>query len=124
MYNHARGLLFWLAVFLFQSPPAIRPQQLLYESQQSLRSGARVGIFLPTVPIAVGLQSKSGPRVMTIGDLVSCRPFDETYTAYQKAANGEFEEFTGHKEFLNCGPLSPGGEDRIFAVVGIQWRQQ
>jgi len=101
----------------------IAPQQLVYQAQGSLPDGTRIGIFLPAVPIALGIQSKSGPRVMTVGDIFRCKPFDEQTEAFRKTANGTFEPSNAHQQLLNCGPMIPGGADRILAVVGIQWRQ-
>lgn len=103
-------------------PAEMHPQQLVYQSQGSLANGTRVGFFLPAVAVALGLQSKSGPRVMTIGDLLICKPFDEATEVLRKMADGQMETLTVHQQLLNCGPLSPGGEDRVLAIVGIQWR--
>ncbi len=78
---------------------------------------------MPGTPIGLGLQSKSGPTVLTVGDILHCKPFDEEVEMYRKAADGGFERSNGHRELLNCGPMTPGGADRILAVVGIEWRQ-
>jgi hypothetical protein len=125
--SRAWSLLAILAIAggLAAMPAAVQigPQQLVYQAQSALADGTRVGIFLPAFPVALGLQSRSGPRVLTIGDILRCKPFDEEIEMYRKAANGQFEPFNGHQQLLNCGPMTAGGADRILAVVGIQWRQ-
>jgi hypothetical protein len=123
MYNFGWGILFCTCLAaLALTAPVVPRQQLLFESQLSLPNGERVAIFLPSIPVALGLQSKSGERILTIGELLNCQPFDEEVHAFRKSANGELEPFTSHTELLNCGPPSPGGIDRIFVVVGMQWR--
>jgi hypothetical protein len=99
------------------------PQQLLYQAQSTLANGERVGIFLPAIPVALGLQSKSGSRVLVIGDLLHCVPFEEKLELFRKTPGGDFEAFTTRQELLNCGPPAPGGVDRILAVVGIRWNE-
>ncbi|HEV1992485.1 MAG TPA: hypothetical protein VGR34_06440 [Candidatus Dormibacteraeota bacterium] len=102
------------------APP--KPQQLLFQAQATLPSGEHVSIFLPTIPIGIAVQSKSGSRVLTIGELVHCRPIVESMPMLRKAANGDLEPFNMHEMLLNCGPPAPGEPDRIMAIVGIQWR--
>ena len=101
----------------------VHPQQLVYQSLGSLTDGTRVGIFVPSIPIALGLQSKNGPRVLTIGDILRCTPYDEEVEMYRKGLDGSFERSNGHQELLNCGPMIPGGPDRVLTVVGIAWQQ-
>jgi hypothetical protein len=111
-----------LAMVVVAQKPA-HPQQLVYVSQASLANGARVGIFLPANPVALGLQSKSGSRVLTIGDVLNCRPFVEQTEVFRKTPAGALETGSESQEFLNCGPPRPGEPDRILAIVGIQWRE-
>ncbi len=103
---------------------AVFPHQLVYQEQTTLPDGRRVGIFLPGVPIALGLESHSGPKILTIGDILNCKSAEEEVPMFRKAANGEFEPFTGKRQLLNCGPMVAGGEDRVLAIVAIQWRQK
>jgi len=117
-----------LAAIAAPAPPDERanvsPQQLLYQQQLTLATGEHVAIFLPTIPIAIGVQSKSGSRVLTIGELVHCRPFLEITPMQKIAANGDIEGFNVHEQMLNCGPPAPGEDDRILAIIGIQWRDR
>jgi len=90
-----------LNAVLAQLPAATRPQELVY---------------------ALGLQSKSGSRVLTVGDVLHCQPFVEQSEVFRKTPSGEFESASESQEFLNCGSPAPGEPDRILAIVGIQWR--
>lgn len=112
-----------LAVALPVPQKPTRPQQLVYESQTSLANGERAGIFVPANAVALGLQSKSGSRVLTIGEILHCRPFVEPAEVFRKTATGAIEASAVSQEFLNCGPPAPGEPDRILAIVGIQWRE-
>jgi hypothetical protein len=115
--------LFAILAVVIARPATVIPirQQLVFQGLVSLSSGDRVGVFLPNIPVALGMQSRSGPRALIIGDLVSCRPFEENTKTFRETANG-IEPFSTQENMMNCGPVEPGGEDRIFAVVGIQWR--
>jgi hypothetical protein len=109
------GALFCGAGFALASvTPQIkpRPQQLVYQSQATLPNGERVGIFLPAKPVALGLQSKSGSRVLVVGDILHCAPFFETE---------QFGDRGVTTEMMNCGPRVAGEPDRILAIAGIQW---
>lgn len=113
------------ALVAIASPePVAKPQQFLFQAQLTLPSGEHVSVFLPTIPVAIGVQSKSGSRVLVIGDLLHCRPFLEETPMFQKAANGDLEPFNVHEQMLNCGPPAPGEPDRILAIIGIQWRDR
>jgi hypothetical protein len=102
----------------------IPPQQLVYESQATLPGGARVGIVVPNFPVALGVQSMSGPRAMVVGQILRCKPFEEITEIFVKTATGEMQSMNDHHQLLNCGKLTPDGEDRILMVVGIQWREK
>jgi hypothetical protein len=101
-----------------------RPQQFVYTGQASLPDGDRVGLFLPRIPVALGLQSKSGSRVFTVGEILHCEPFQEEAQLFRKDATGAMESVTSTSQFLNCGPPFAGAPDRILGVVGIQWRDK
>jgi hypothetical protein len=102
-----------LAMVVVAQKPT-HPQQLVYVSQATLPNGQRVGIFLPSLPIALGMQSKSGSRVLVVGDVLTCQPFTETEQLAERGIT---------TELVNCGPPAPGEPDRILAIVGIQWRE-
>lgn len=126
MYSRALGFLMCLAAAIAvvaMTPPAGGPQQLVYIEQAQIQGGGRVGVFLPAIPVALGLQSKSGSKILAIGDVLNCRPVQDDETElFRKAANGILEPVNGHQQLLNCGPPRPGEPDRILAIIGIQWR--
>lgn len=106
------GALFQLVGKVIAAP--IGPQQLVYQSQATLPNGQRVGIFVPAKPVALGMQSKSGSRVLVIGDVLHCAPFTETQ---------QIGDISVTTQLMNCGPPAPGQPDRILQIVGLQWAQ-
>ncbi|HXM32257.1 MAG TPA: hypothetical protein VN921_01295 [Chthoniobacterales bacterium] len=101
-----------------------RPQQFLFQDLLTLPTGERIAIFLPTIHVAIGVQSKSGSRVLTTGELIHCLPFLEVTPMLKKAANGDFQPFNVQEQMLNCGPPASGEADRILAITGIVWPEK
>lgn len=124
LYTALAGVIFGgILGFITPLPPGSqRPQQLVYESQTTLSNGQRAGILMPNSPIALGVQSRSGSRVMVVGDILRCEPFVNTIEVMRKNDAGELEPATSFEQLLNCGPPAPGEPDRILSIVGIQWR--
>lgn len=89
------------------------PQQFVYAEQATLGNGERVAIFVPSHPVGIAVQIRSGSRAMILGEIVSCRPFTETEQIGDRKAS---------MQLMNCGAPAHGQPDRIVAVVALRWQ--
>lgn len=102
-----------------------RVQEMVYLGQVTMANGERAGILLPKYPIGIAVQSKSGSKVLTVGDVLQCTPSIEKTEYLRKVEDDNgFEVVVASQELVNCGPPTPGAEDRVYGIVGLQWRDQ